>query len=64
MDEQLMREYIKTVREERRRKSTENVGKVLKVFGKLVPKGVRHPDSLITNAHLYIPGKKGKTKLW
>lgn len=58
-----MKEYIRTVKAERSRRTTEKMGKILKVFGKAFPKGIRHPDSLITNLHLYKPGVKGKTKL-
>jgi len=63
MDERLMREYIKAVKDERRRRSTERIGTLLKGFGKAIPKGIRHPDSLITNLHLYQVGRKGTTKL-
>ena len=63
MDEELVKEYIRTVKQERRRRATEKIGKVLKSFGKLIPKGVRSPDSLVTNLHLYKPGIRGKTKL-
>ena len=35
------------------------MGKVLSSFGKVIPKGIHHPDSLVRNIHLYkpIPGK-------
>lgn len=62
-NEDLMRDYIKTVKGERRRRSAERLGKVFKLFGKAFPKGVRHPDSLIVNRHLYHPGYRGQTKL-
>ena len=63
MDESLMREYIKLQKEEKRRKTQENMGKILRAVGKAFPKGIRHPDSLVTNRHLYVPGRKGKTVL-
>ncbi len=63
MDEKLIKEYIRTVKSERRRKSTEKLGSVLRAAGKLLPKGVRNPDSMITNLHLYKPGVRGKTIL-
>lgn len=63
MDEQLMRDYIRTVKSERRRRSMASVGKVFKLFGRVIPRGVRHPDSLVVNRHLYHPGYRGKTKL-
>jgi hypothetical protein len=31
------------------------MGKILSSFGKALPKGIRHPDSLVRNAHLYKP---------
>jgi len=61
--EELMREYIKTVKDEKRRRSMASVGKVFKMFGRAIPKGVRHPDSLVVNRHLYHPSYRGKTKL-
>lgn len=63
MDEQLMKEYIRTVKSERRRQAGEKLGKVFKAFGKAFPKGIRSPDSMITNHHLYHPGYRGKTLL-
>ncbi len=63
-DEELIREYIKAVKEEKRRRSTQRIGKILSVFGKVMPKGIRHPDSLVTNLHLYHPGYRGKTRLF
>lgn len=63
MDEQLMRDYIKTVKQERRRRSMEGIGKVFKTLGRAFPKGVRHPDSMIVNRHLYSPSYGGRTKL-
>ena len=63
VDEQLLREYIKTVKSEKRRRASESLGKVFRAFGKAFPRGIRHPDSLITNMHLYSPGSRGKTRL-
>lgn len=63
ISEETAKEYIRTVKAERRRKATERMGSVLGAFGKLVPKGIRHPDSLVRNVHLYKPGMKGRTIL-
>lgn len=62
-DEELMREYVKLQKEEKRRRSSEAMGRLLGAAGKMLPKGIRHPDSLCTNLHLYVPGRRGKTKL-
>lgn len=63
MDEQLIKEYIKTVKSEKRRRAQEGLGKLFRVFGNAIPKGIRHPDSLVTNRHLYFPGRRGRTRL-
>ena len=63
MDEELVREYIRVVKSEKRRKATEGLGKLLKAFGNAFPRGIRHPDSLIKNRHLYHPGYRGRTRL-
>ena len=63
-DESLMREYIQTVKGEKRRRSIARLGKILSVFGSIVPKGIKHPDSLVRNTHLYHPGYRGKTRLF
>ena len=60
MNDELMKEYIAEKKRERREKSMANVGKLLGAFGKMMPKGIRHPDSLVTNHHLYSPRYKGK----
>jgi len=45
----------------------EQMAKVQKDLGFLFrhsfPKGIRHPDSLVGNRHLYIPRRKGRTVL-
>lgn len=63
MDEQLLREYVDLLKKERRRRTVAKMGSVLKVFGKAFPKGIRHPDSLVGNRHLYHPGYRGVTRL-
>lgn len=64
MDDELMREYIKEKKAERRQKSQAALGRVFTALGKAMPRGIRHPDSLITNMHLYRPTKgKHKTRL-
>lgn len=55
-----LRKIVKDLKGMRRR---ESVGKILRVFGNAFPKGIRHPDSLVRNLHLYKPGMKGKTIL-
>jgi hypothetical protein len=62
-DEQLMREYIKAVKEEKRMRRGEPLKKILSMAGKAFPKGIRHPDSLVSNLHLYVPGRRGRTRL-
>ena len=57
------RELIRAVKDLKAMRRGRSLNKVLGAFGKLVPKGIRHPDSLITNLHLYKPGVKGKTRL-
>ena len=50
----------KAIKNERRRAA---VGKALAYIGKnAMPKGIRHPDSLVTNKHLYMPVKGTKNK--
>ena len=39
------------------------MGKILRAFGGAIPKGIKHPDSLVSNSHLYIPGRRGRTRL-
>jgi len=63
VDEQLIREYIKIVKSEKRRRAQEGLGKVFRAFGRAFPRGIRHPDSMITNMHLYRPGRRGTTRL-
>jgi len=63
MDEELIREYIRTVKSEKRRRTSDSIGRVFSALGKLSPRGVRSPDSLVTNKHLYHPGYRGRTKL-
>lgn len=62
-DEEVMREYIRLKKQERRDKSKEAMGKLLSAAGRAFPKGIRYPDSLVTNVHLYVPGRRGKTTL-
>jgi len=62
-DEQLMREYIKAVKEEKRMRRGEPMKKILSMAGKAFPKGIRHPDSMCVNLHLYVPRRRGKTVL-
>jgi len=65
MDEQLMREYIKLKKEEKRKSRTDSIGKLLKYAGKALPKGIRNPNDMVTNMHLYTPMRgKHKTKLF
>lgn len=64
-DDELMREYVRLKQKEEREKRTEPMKKMLAAAGKMLPRGIRHPDSLVTNMHLYTPKKgKHKTKLF
>jgi len=47
---------------ERGRKTEKLRGQLGWVFKGVIPKGIRNPDSLIVNKHLYIGGS-GKTRL-
>jgi len=58
------KEFVGAVKDLKRMKRNESLGKVLRSFGNVIPKGVRDPDSLVRNQHLYIPGKRGKTRLF
>jgi len=51
-------------REEARRRRQESVGKIMNMAGKTVPKGIKHPDSLVRNQHLYYGGTFHKGKLF
>ena len=57
------KELIKAVKYLKAEKRNRALGSFLGAFGKLSPKGIRHPDSLIRNLHLYKAGVKGKTRL-
>ena len=63
VDPELMKEYLRERKREKREKSSARMGGFFKAFGKAIPKGIRHPDSLVKNAHLYTGGHKGKTRL-
>ena len=62
-DEELMRRYVRLREREEREKRMEPMKKILSAAGKMLPRGIRHPDSLVTNLHLYVPGRRGKTRL-
>lgn len=65
VNEALAREYIAERKRERRDRRNEQLGKVFKAFGRALPRGIKHPDSMITNMHLYRPTKgKHKTRLF
>lgn len=49
---------------ERQAQIKEWQGKFKWVFKKSVPKGIRDPNALVVNPHLYLPNKTGKTKLF
>lgn len=57
------KEFIKAVRDMKSMRRRDSMGKLLGMFGKAIPKGIRHPDSLVGNRHLYIPGRRGRTIL-
>lgn len=57
-------ELVWAVKELKKEKQRQAVAGMLSAIGKAFPKGVRHPDSLVTNRHLYMPSKRRyKTKL-
>jgi len=58
------REFVQAVKDAKRMKRGESMGKLLKLFGNAVPRGIRSPDSTVRNIHLYVPGRKGKTRLY
>ena len=65
VNEAVAREYIKERQRERRDKRNEQLGRVFKAFGRALPRGIIHPDSLVRNVHLYRPTKgKHKTRLF
>jgi len=49
------KEFIRSVKDLKKMKRQESARKVFGLFGKAIPKGIRHPDSLVTNRHLYLP---------
>lgn len=53
---ELTRRQIGELKRARRQGSSLGMGKVLGAFGKAFPKGIKSPDSLVTNLHLYKPG--------
>lgn len=57
------KELVRAVKDLKRMKRQAATRKFMSSMGNLVPKGIRHPDSLVGNRHLFIPGLKGKTKL-
>ena len=66
MNDEEMREFTKSVKEYKKIHRGDSVKKILSFAGKMMPKGIRHPDSLVTNMHLYSPRvkHKGKTRLF
>ena len=58
--EEQISELRRLRRKERLDKTREKLGWVLK---NITPRGIRHPDSLVGNLHLYIPGRRGRTKI-
>ena len=64
-NEIVMREYIREKKREKADRRNQSLGRVFKAFGRALPRGIRHPDSLITNMHLYRPSRgKPKTRLF
>jgi hypothetical protein len=56
-------EFIRAVKDAKKMQVNQRFEGLLRSFGKAFPKGIRHPDALVTNKHLYFPGAKGGTKL-
>lgn len=62
-DRQALIEEIRALRKQNESGKSSGAQKLLGAFGKAIPKGIRHPDSLVSNSHLYLPGRRGKTRL-
>lgn len=54
------KKLIEAVNYLKKEKSKEGMQKFLSMCGKAVPKGIRHPDSLIRNKELYLSTKSTK----
>ena len=57
-------EFNESVKYLKRQKASEGIKSVLNIAGKMLPKGLHDPNKKAKNIHLYVPGKKGTTKLW
>ena len=64
MSDSETRELLSAVKYLKAQRAKESMSRVLSTFGKALPKGIRHPDSLVRNAHLYMPGRPGNTRLY
>jgi len=54
-------EHHRILRSEKAAKRNEKVGRTLAQIGNVMPKGIRNPDDLVVNRHLYM-GRGGKGK--
>ena len=49
-------------REVKNRESRKRFESVLKSAGKLIPKGIKNPDSMVVNRHLYMGGGSSRKR--
>lgn len=54
-------EHHKILKSEKAVQRNEKVNRTMAQIGNVIPKGIRHPDDLIVNKHLYM-GRGGKDK--
>lgn len=55
-EQQVLQQQIDELKRLRRQQKVDRMAEQLEgVFKKMVPRGIRHPDSLIANRDLYIP---------
>jgi hypothetical protein len=60
-----LREFAKAVKDQKREKRGEAMKGIFKSLGNALPKGIKNPDDLVVNMHLYTPMKgKRKTRLF
>lgn len=65
VSEEVAREYIKEKKRERADRRNASMGKVFSAFGRALPRGIKHPDTLVRNMHLYRPSKgRHRTRLF
>ena len=53
--------HERLIKYEGKQKRQQMIGSIFKKMGGTIPKGIRHPDDIVTNAHLYVGRKPGNT---